>query len=66
MYNNIPGKYWQPSMAMAPSDFCTFKLLPDTDDAYNNLQHSASRQEALPGPFCAILGHRTQDEHVNS
>ena len=53
-------------MAMAPSDFCTFKLLPDTDDAYNNLQHSASRQEALPGPFCAILGHRTQDEHVNA
>ena len=33
IYNNIPGKYWQPSMAMAPSDFCTFKLLPDTDDA---------------------------------
>lgn len=32
---------------------------------YNNLQHSASRQEALPGSFCAILGHRTQDEHVN-
>jgi len=27
IYNNIPGQYWQPSMAMAPSDFCTFKLL---------------------------------------